>query len=74
MHFEPNSDSEVQSLKIKYGIPDSAFKGNFMLITRPSYTPLSDIYYRLVQNGYYILGSRDFSFNNIGVLIMEYMS
>jgi len=45
-----------------------------MLTTRSSYTPLSDIYYRLVQNGYYILGSRNFGFNDIGMLIMEYMS
>ncbi|EMQ60202.1 hypothetical protein VCEM1676A_003163 [Vibrio cholerae O1 str. EM-1676A] len=74
LHFEPNSDSDVKSLKMEYGIPDSAFKGNFMLTTRPSYTPLSDIYYRLVQNGYYILGSRNFGFNDIGMLIMEYMS
>ena len=39
------------------------FKGEFMFGTRASHTPLSDIYYALVQNGYYILGDRDFTFN-----------
>ncbi len=39
-----------------------------------SYTPLSDFYYRLVQNCYYTLGSRDYSFNEIGEHFMDYMS
>ncbi|WP_417877144.1 DUF6602 domain-containing protein [Vibrio sp.] len=74
LHFEPTDESDNQSLKENYGIPDTAFKSDFMFTNRPSYTPLSDIYYRLVQNGYYILGSRDYGFDDIGVFIMEYMS
>lgn len=38
------------------------------------YTPLSDFYYRLIQNAYYSLESRDFSFGDIGAHLMEYMS
>jgi hypothetical protein len=39
----------------------------------PSHTPLSDLYYTLVQNAYYTLGERDYSFNEIGAHFNEYM-
>jgi hypothetical protein len=38
------------------------------------YTPLSDMYYRLIQNSYYELESRNFSFGNIGAHLLKYMS
>lgn len=74
LHFEPHFDEEVTSLQEEFGVPPNLFKGNCILTTRASYTPLSDVYYSLVQNGYYILGERDFNFNNIGAHIMSYMS
>jgi len=39
-----------------------------------SHTPLSDFYYTLIQNCYYTLGDRDFSFSDIGAHFMKYMS
>ena len=41
---------------------------------RASYTPLSDLYYDLIQYAYYTLGSRGFSFDDIGRQVMDYMS
>lgn len=38
------------------------------------HTPLSDFYYRLIQDCYYTLGKRDFSFSEIGAHLMKYMS
>lgn len=38
------------------------------------FTPLSDLYYMVVQNSYYTLGARDFSFSDIGEHVMSYMS
>lgn len=72
LHFEPIDD--VKLMKDEYGIPDFEFKGDFLFGTRASYTPLSDFYYRLVQDGYYILGDRNFSFIDLGRHVMEYMS
>lgn len=40
----------------------------------PSHTPLSDLYYSLVQDAYYTLGERDYSFNDIGAHFNDYMS
>lgn len=40
----------------------------------PNHTPLSDLYYTLVQNAYYVLGERDYTFTDIGQHFMEYMN
>jgi len=72
LHFEPIEDPI--SMQEEYDIPETEFKGDYLFGTRASYTPLSDFYYHLVQNGYYILGDRDFSFNDLGRHVMEYMS
>lgn len=40
----------------------------------PSHTPLSDLYYTLVQDAYYTLGERNYSFNDIGAHFNDYMS
>ena len=40
----------------------------------PSHTPLSDLYYSLVQDCYYNIGHRDYSFTDIGVQFNDYMS
>lgn len=63
LHFEPEFESE-KSDKLTGYYPT----------TRPSYTPLSDLYYWLVQNSYYVLGYRDHSFTDIGQYVMSYMS
>lgn len=39
-----------------------------------SHTPLSDLYYSLVQDSYYIIGERDYSFTDIGAHFNNYMS
>jgi len=66
LHMEPMFD--VENLN-EHGLIDKHF-----LTFSAHYTPLSDFYYRLVQNCYYTLGARDFSFNDIGAHFMEYMS
>ena len=40
----------------------------------PQHTPLSDLYYSLVQDAYYTLGARDYSFSDIGAHVSGYMS
>lgn len=40
----------------------------------PSHTPLSDLYYSLVQESYYIIGERNYSFTDIGAQFNRYMS
>ena len=74
LHYEPVSQENIDEIKSKYELSEYDLKGNFSFGTRASYTPLSDIYYSLVQNGYYALGDRDFSFIEIGQHIMSYMS
>jgi len=38
------------------------------------FTPLSDLYYMVIQDSYYTLGNRDFSFTDIGKHVMDYLS
>jgi len=63
LHFEPLFDDSKTNPIDSYSPCFSA-----------SYTPLSDFFYRLVQNCYYSLGYRDFSFSQIGAHFMDYMS
>lgn len=37
-------------------------------------SPLSDFYYRLIQNSYYFLGARDYDLNDVGCHLNEYMT
>jgi hypothetical protein len=62
-HFEPDISDDGSEEIIGY-----------FLTTRPMFTPLSDLYYRLVQNGYYTLGHRDYSYSDIGRHVMQYMA
>lgn len=48
--------------------------GGFFHMSIPSHTPLSDLYYSLVQDSYYTLGERDFSFDVIGAHFNDYMN
>lgn len=65
LHLEPPFDTEDGR--------GPRIDGYFPLFI-PSHTPLSDIYYKLVQNAYYTLGTRDYSFIDIGAHFNEYMS
>lgn len=65
LHLEPPFDSE--------GGKGQRADGYFPMFIR-SHTPLSDIYYSLVQNAYYTLGERDYSFIDIGAHLNEYMN
>ncbi len=74
LHYEPVSEEDICEMKEKYEVPKESFKDEFLFGTRASYTPLSDLYYSLVQDGYYMLGDRNFRFDDIGEHIMSYMS
>jgi hypothetical protein len=58
LHFEPTDETNTK----------------FYFCNIVMYTPLSDFYYKLIQDGYYILGNRNFSFNDLGQHMMNYMS
>jgi len=74
LHYEPISAEVLSELKEEYDAPMNDFKDEYFFDNCASYTPLSDIYYSLVQNGYYMLGDRNFTFNDIGKHVMDYMS
>lgn len=74
LHYEPISKEDIDNLEDENEIDECSFTNGFLFGTRAIYTPLSDIYYSLVQNGYYILGERDFTFQDIGIHMMSYMS
>ncbi|MBN1473392.1 MAG: hypothetical protein JW914_02140 [Syntrophaceae bacterium] len=63
LHFEPDFSSETSKKVI-----------GFLPITKASFTPLSDLYYRTIQDSYYTMETREYSFGDIAHHIMEYMS
>jgi hypothetical protein len=63
LHFEPIENKRNKNKIDKY-IPTCL----------ASFNPLSDIYYTIVQKSYYILGSRNISFKDIGFQVMDYLS
>lgn len=63
LHFEPDFNEKNEDEIVGY-IPTCT----------ASFTPLSDLYFDIVQRGYYILGSRDISYNDIGAQVMDYLS
>lgn len=74
LHYEPIFNDEINNIEDHTEIDNAYETDEFMLLTIPEHTPLSDMYYSLVQNGYYILGERNFTFQDIGEHIMSYMS
>lgn len=66
LHVEPpfSDDIACQGPLLGGGYPAS----------RPMHTPLSDLYYSLVQDSYYVLGERQFSFDALGAHFNEYMN
>lgn len=67
LHLEPFFNKDITGTG--EWIPDE-----WIPTTDPMYTPLSDFYYRIIQNSYYDLESRNFTFGDIGAHIMKYMS
>jgi hypothetical protein len=63
LHFEP-IESENNKDEIDRYFP----------ISNVSFTPLSDLYYTIVQKGYYTLGIRNYTYNDIGAQVMNYLS
>lgn len=61
LHFEPVLDDQTN-------------EESFVPTCRLSHTPLSDVYYRLVQDAYYCLNARGCDVGDIGVQVMQYMS
>ncbi len=49
-------------------------KGRFAPTCRLSHTLLADVYYRLVQDAYYTLANRNWSYGDIGQHVMDYMA
>lgn len=66
LHLEPPFPEEKDGL--------GPLKDGYWPISSPSLTPLSDFYYRLVQDSYYTLACRDYDFREIGIQFNEYMS
>ncbi len=63
LHFEPDFASEKSKKVI-----------GFIPIPGASFTPLSDLYYRMVQNSYYTMEERGYSYGDIARHVMDYMS
>jgi hypothetical protein len=49
-------------------------EGGYFPCSIPSHTPLSDLYYSLVQDSYYIMRERNYSLTDIGIQFNDYMS
>lgn len=67
LHFEPLTDEDAAR-------PTSGDYEKWMPICLLSHTILSDIYYRTVQDSYYALSARGWSFGDIGEHVMKYMT
>ena len=63
LHYEPIHEDEAS---------DEA--GRWVPTSRGSHTVLSDLYYQIVQDSYYALHARGYSFGDIGQQVMRYMS
>ncbi len=65
LHFEPIDEEDEDY--------EDSLDG-YIPTCRACYNPLSDLYYEIIQNSYYTLGSRDISFSEIGAHVMDYLS
>lgn len=64
-HFEP-----VDKLDDDY--KDSI--NGYVPTCRPTFNPLSDLYYTIIQDSYYTIGRRQITYTNLGEHIMDYLS
>jgi hypothetical protein len=72
LHFEPSWDEEVENpatSEAEVSPPSEWFPTCHL-----SHTILSDFYYRCVQDSYYSLSNRGWSFGDIGQQVMKYMT
>ncbi len=53
---------------------DGTSRGKYRPFAIRLFTPLSDLYYRIIQESYYSLDDRGYSFKDIGEHLIEYMS
>ena len=60
LHYEPPFEEEDQT--------------EWMAVCIAKFTPLSDLYYHLVQTAYYTIGARNFDYSDIGRHVIDYMS
>lgn len=74
LHYDPVTGDDIEEFFAECEVPKSRIKNGYIFTSGASYTPLSDIYCRMVQNGYYSLGDRNFSATDIGRHVMEYMN
>ena len=72
LHWEPDIP-ELPKHAIGLRLAEIPINGWFET-TRFTHAPLSDLYYRLVQNAYYTIDARGFDFGNIGAQMMAYMA
>lgn len=69
IHFEPTDFENTSIDKVRY-----INKNNHLLMSIPERTPLSDLYYSLIQSCYCILGYRNYSFGDISEHFNEYLN
>lgn len=71
-HFEYLEDPNTALISDE--LRDTLIKNDHLFMSISSHTPLSDFYYRLVQDAYYSLGTRNYAFDDIGNHFNKYMS
>jgi len=80
LRLHPSDQIENNALGVEFHfVPISKDDSSDMITgyemrSLPKFTPLSDLYYQLVQNAYYTLGQRNQGFTDIGRQVMDYMS
>jgi len=72
LHFEQLDKENVPLVSVNNR--DKYIKHDCLFMSISSHTPLSDFYYNLVQNAYYTLGDRNFTFHDIGNDFNNYMT
>lgn len=73
IHYEPITGIAIKDFIERYDVSEDEISGSYFLTVRPCHTVLSDLYYQIVQNSYYILDERNYSFADVAEHIMEYM-
>lgn len=73
LHFEPTSNWS-DFVNSNYEEYKHQMKGKYLYGSFSQKTPLSDFYYNLIQNSYYIVDHRGYSLTDIGAHFMEYLN
>lgn len=72
LHFEPMMYRDIDEKDLEL-IADS-MKDGYLLTSAQERTPLSDLYYSLIQNSYNMIESRQLSLGEIGNLFNDYLN